>query len=284
MSNATTPLDLGARSTLLLDKHADFIKSYSKIWEVSTGPGCCAGSTHAQQHTACWPIMSCFMLQCTVSSVQRLSGGDTVVSTHIVDNACHCHTATPDAPQPWKRQEAASTSERATMHTLFVTYAQTTDRLEHVATEHFWMSGMYWGLTAMHLMGRLHEVDGDAIVRWILTCQHEDGGFGGSARNDSHLLYTLSAVQVLALYDRLGEVDADKIATCEWDGVAGVGSVFEHVGVCGTRSHQTRLLGVLQRSPCRHLSLCSVRALAMKATSQACVRSTAVQPCVTEGY
>jgi len=45
--------------------------------------------------------------------------------------------------------------------------------------------------------------------------QAEGGGFGGSERHDPHLLYTLSAVQVLALYDRLHEVDADRIAACE---------------------------------------------------------------------
>ena len=26
--------------------------------------------------------------------------------------------------------------------------------MEAVATEHFWMSGIYWGLAAMHLLGR----------------------------------------------------------------------------------------------------------------------------------
>jgi geranylgeranyl transferase type-2 subunit beta len=31
---------------------------------------------------------------------------------------------------------------------------QASDRMEAVATEHFWMSGMYWGLTTMYLLGR----------------------------------------------------------------------------------------------------------------------------------
>lgn len=93
---------------------------------------------------------------------------------------------------------------------------QTSDRLEHVATEHFWMSGMYWGLTAMQLLGRLDEMDQSAIVDWILQCQANNGGFGGSARNDPHLLYTLSAVQILALYDKLELVDTDKIVHCEF--------------------------------------------------------------------
>ncbi len=87
--------------------------------------------------------------------------------------------------------------------------------MEFVATEHFWMSGMYWGLSAMYLLGRLHEMDKDAILAWVKRCQHDCGGFGGSERNDPHILYTLSAVQILALYDRLDDVDADRVASCE---------------------------------------------------------------------
>jgi hypothetical protein len=32
--NSITPADLGCRSTLLVDKHAAYIKGFSKIWEV----------------------------------------------------------------------------------------------------------------------------------------------------------------------------------------------------------------------------------------------------------
>jgi geranylgeranyl transferase type-2 subunit beta len=77
------------------------------------------------------------------------------------------------------------------------------------------MSGMYWGLSAMYLLGRLGDMDKDAILAWVLRCQHPDGGFGGSERNDSHILYTLSAVQILALYDELCLVDAERVASCE---------------------------------------------------------------------
>ena len=58
------------------------------------------------------------------------------------------------------------------------------------------MSGMYWGLTAMALLGRLEEMDTAAVAEWVLSAQKEGGGFGASPRNDAHLLYTLSAVQV----------------------------------------------------------------------------------------
>ena len=60
------------------------------------------------------------------------------------------------------------------------------------------MSGMYWGLTAMALMGRLGDMDTGAVAEWVLTCRKEGGGFGASPRNDPHMLYTLSAVQVRA--------------------------------------------------------------------------------------
>lgn len=58
------------------------------------------------------------------------------------------------------------------------------------------MSGMYWGLAAMALMGRLGEMDGAAVAEWVGRCRKEGGGYGASPRNDAHLLYTLSAVQV----------------------------------------------------------------------------------------
>lgn len=91
---------------------------------------------------------------------------------------------------------------------------QENDKIEFVATEHFWLSGIYWGLTALHLLGRLHEIDQEAVIAWTLSCKHRDGsgGFGSSPRNDAHLLYTLSAVQVLALFDKLDLLDADEIA------------------------------------------------------------------------
>ncbi|GFH15685.1 uncharacterized protein HaLaN_11957 [Haematococcus lacustris] len=77
-----TPDDLGCRAQLLVDKHAEYIRSFSKIWE-------------------------------------------------------------------------------------------NTDKIEFVATEHFWMGGMYWGLTAMSLLGKLEDMDEAAITSWVLSCQHE---------------------------------------------------------------------------------------------------------------
>jgi geranylgeranyl transferase type-2 subunit beta len=50
---------------------------------------------------------------------------------------------------------------------MLVMLLQSADKLEHVASEHFWMSGLYWGLTAMDLMGRLQDMDTDKVVEWV---------------------------------------------------------------------------------------------------------------------
>ena len=45
----------------------------------------------------------------------------------------------------------------------------------------------------------------------LISCA---GGFGGNIGHDPHILYTLSAVQVLALFDKLNVLDIDKVTNC----------------------------------------------------------------------
>ena len=88
-----------------------------------------------------------------------------------------------------------------------------TDTMLYAVTEHLRMSGVYWGLCAMEIMSSGDKMDKPAIAKWVMTCYHPDtGGFGGNTGHDPHMLYTLSAVQLMALCDRLEEVDADKYA------------------------------------------------------------------------
>ena len=49
---------------------------------------------------------------------------------------------------------------------------------EYYVTQHFRMSGVYWGLSALAIMGRdlSEELDVPEIVNWVLSCQHENGG------------------------------------------------------------------------------------------------------------
>lgn len=58
------------------------------------------------------------------------------------------------------------------------------------------MSGMYWGLTAVDLMGSLGTVDKNEIVNFVISCQDDSGGICPSPGHDPHILYTLSGIQV----------------------------------------------------------------------------------------
>jgi geranylgeranyl transferase type-2 subunit beta len=98
-------------------------------------------------------------------------------------------------------------------HTRFISnLGKDKETFEYCVTEHLRMSGVYWGLTAMDLMGRRHEMPCDEIVEWVMKCGHPNGGFGGNISHDPHLLYTLSAIQILAILDELGRLDFDLVA------------------------------------------------------------------------
>ena len=54
----------------------------------------------------------------------------------------------------------------------------------------------------------------DEIVEWVFQCYDPaTGGFSGNVGHDAHILYTLSALQILAIADRLDDerVEVDKI-------------------------------------------------------------------------
>lgn len=67
---------------------------------------------------------------------------------------------------------------------------------EYTLSEYLRMSGIYWGLTVMDLMGQLTRMNREEIIEFIKSCQHDCGGISASIGHDPHLLYTLSAVQV----------------------------------------------------------------------------------------
>ena len=87
------------------------------------------------------------------------------------------------------------------------------------------MSGIYWTYAALSLLVSPSEaneilgvhVSGDesrpSIVEFVLKCyDKKSGGFGGNIGHDGHLLYTLSALQILVIaeYD-LGNLDVENI-------------------------------------------------------------------------
>ena len=46
------------------------------------------------------------------------------------------------------------------------------------------------------------------------------GGFGGNIGHDPHLVTTLNAVQILALFDSINVLDIDKVSNC----------ILQHIG------------------------------------------------------
>uniref|UniRef100_A0A8C0XXB7 Geranylgeranyl transferase type II subunit beta n=2 Tax=Cyprinus carpio TaxID=7962 RepID=A0A8C0XXB7_CYPCA len=90
-------------------------------------------------------------------------------------------------------------------------YGSKKDDYEYTLSEYLRMSGIYWGLTVMDLMGQLSRMNREEIIEFIKSCQHDCGGISASTGHDPHLLYTLSAVQILSLYDSINVIDVDKV-------------------------------------------------------------------------
>lgn len=72
---------------------------------------------------------------------------------------------------------------------------------EQIMAEYLKMSGMYWGLNALHLMQTLdlNSPEVSKALEFTRSCQTPDGGFAAAPRHDPHILHTLSAVQILKI-------------------------------------------------------------------------------------
>ena len=84
---------------------------------------------------------------------------------------------------------------------------------EHHMTEFLRMSGIYWGVTAIDTLGQLDKLNRTEILEFIKKCQCPlTGGISACVQHDPHILYTLSAVQILCIYDSLNEIDLEGVA------------------------------------------------------------------------
>ncbi|KAJ4344509.1 Rab geranylgeranyltransferase [Didymosphaeria variabile] len=82
------------------------------------------------------------------------------------------------------------------------------DELEYWLTEHLRLNGLYWGMTALHLLGHPEALPRDGILKFVFSCLHESGGFGAAPGHDAHMLYTCSAVQIIATLDAFDKLEA----------------------------------------------------------------------------
>ncbi|CAG9804717.1 unnamed protein product [Chironomus riparius] len=83
---------------------------------------------------------------------------------------------------------------------------------EYTMTEFLRMSGIYWGTTCLDIMGELDKLDKLSIIGFIKKCQCiKSGGISACEEHDPHLLYTLSAIQILCTYNALDEIDVASV-------------------------------------------------------------------------
>ena len=101
-------------------------------------------------------------------------------------------------------------------------WPQRKDELEYWLTEHLRLNGVYWGLTALHLLHHPEALPRDDTIAFVLACQNADGGFGAAPGHDSHMLYTVSAIQILATIDALKALETsrhggrEQVGKCEF--------------------------------------------------------------------
>lgn len=78
------------------------------------------------------------------------------------------------------------------------------ETVEYWTISHLKLNGVYWGLVALYLMGKEDALPKENIIDFVKSCHNieKDYGFGGNVGHDSHLIYTLSAIQILAICGR----------------------------------------------------------------------------------
>ena len=82
--------------------------------------------------------------------------------------------------------------------------------MDYWLTEHLRLSGIYWGLTALNLLGQPDALPRSGLLDFVLSCLHPNGGFGAAPGHDPHMLYTVNAVQIISTLDAFDELE-DKV-------------------------------------------------------------------------
>jgi geranylgeranyl transferase type-2 subunit beta len=86
-----------------------------------------------------------------------------------------------------------------------------TTSYEYVVTEYLRVSGMYWCISSLDVCNALKDQETEFAIKIIQEAKNPDGGYASAADNDSHLLHTLCAIQVLKILDRMDLVDVESV-------------------------------------------------------------------------
>jgi geranylgeranyl transferase type-2 subunit beta len=95
----------------------------------------------------------------------------------------------------------------------FIKEQENDESFDYLTMSYLKMSALYWSLCALYILFEndseqvlLHSpLTRDDIITFVKGCQNKDGGFGGNKGLDSHLLFTLSAIQILILLKEIPE-------------------------------------------------------------------------------
>lgn len=92
-------------------------------------------------------------------------------------------------------------------------YGRSHSTYQYGITDYLRMSGIYWLSTCLDLLHSLESTDREFITDYIQQCYHPSiGGYSPSPNHDPHLLYTLSAVQVLVQFNRMDLINRADLA------------------------------------------------------------------------
>ena len=85
------------------------------------------------------------------------------------------------------------------------TLDQTRDKysIGFYTNEHLKVSALFWGVGALNLLNHLDKHDTEKTIKFLSECLNQDGGFGGSIGQDSHITSTHYALLVLIQLNRL---------------------------------------------------------------------------------
>lgn len=89
-------------------------------------------------------------------------------------------------------------------HIKFIIDQESNRSYEYWLSEHLRMNGLYWGVTALITMKSLNDttLPQQEVIKYVMSCWDDRfGAFGSFPKHDAHILSTLSALQILKIYD-----------------------------------------------------------------------------------
>lgn len=91
------------------------------------------------------------------------------------------------------------------------------ESIEHLFSEHLRMGAVYWGVTALALMGRLTPDHKARVADFVQTCRNQDGSYSPNVNQDAHITSTHYAVLLLSVCGAMERLDgAARDATAKW--------------------------------------------------------------------